>query len=293
MQAGTTRSRTAAGSLLGGLVRTTRPRQWSKNLLVLAAPVAAGLLTEVWRSALVATLAFVAASAAVYLVNDTVDREADRGNPRTADRPIASGLVSPTVAVATATVLAAVAIAAMATTTWTAVVVVVLYVGLNVGYNLGLKQVPVVELMIVASGYVLRAAVGGLATGVALSAWFLSVASFAALFVVTVKRISEATAVGHRTVMDAYPDGMLVQVRSMALTATTLTYVLWAFETGIGANGGWYELSVVPFLFGVLRYTLVTWDGAGASPEEVILGDRFLQATAIVWLGMLAVAIHG
>lgn len=293
MQAGSTRSRAAGGSLLGGLVRTARPRQWPKNLLVLAAPVAAGLLTEVWRSAVVATLAFVAASAAVYLGNDTVDREVDRRNPRTADRPIASGLVSPTVALSTATVLAAVGIGAMAMTTWQATVVLVLYVALNIGYNLGLKQVPVVELMIVGSGYVLRAAVGGLATGVALTAWFLSVASFAALFIVTVKRLSELTASGHRAVMDSYPDGMLVQVRSMALTATTLTYVLWAFETGIGIHGGWYELSVVPFLFGVLRYTLVTWDGAGASPEEVILGDRALQATAIVWLAMLAVAIHG
>lgn len=283
----------ASGGAVTGLVRSTRPRQWAKNVLVLAAPIAAGQLTETWRTAVVAMLAFVAGSAAIYLLNDTVDRDVDRANPRTATRPIASGRVRPALALAVAALLAAGALALMATTTWPAVAVLALYLVLNVGYNLGLKHVALVELMIVASGYVLRAAVGGLATGVDLSAWFLSVASFAALFVIVVKRISERHAVGHRAVMDEYPDGLLELVRGMAVTATTLTYVLWAFDTGADQPGALYELSVAPFLLAILRYTLVTWDGAGASPEEVIVRDRFLQVVGLVWLVMLAVAING
>jgi decaprenyl-phosphate phosphoribosyltransferase len=283
----------ATGGAVTGLVRSMRPRQWVKNVLVLAAPIAAGRLTETWQTALVAMLAFVAGSAAIYLLNDTLDRHVDRANPRTATRPIASGRVRPAPALGVAALLGTGGLALMSTTTWPAVVVLALYLVLNVGYNLGLKHVALVELMIVASGYVLRAAVGGLATGVDLSAWFLSVASFAALFVIVVKRVSERDAVGHRAVMDEYPDGLLELVRGMALTATTLTYVLWAFDTGADQRGALYELSVAPFLLAILRYTLVTWDGDGASPEEVLVRDRFLQVVGLVWLVMLAVAING
>ncbi len=279
------------------LLAAARPAQWPKNLLVLSAPAAAGsVLDRDLLAPLLSTLvAFVLASAAVYLVNDTADRHVDATNPRTADRPLARGDVGPGTALATAGVLGVVALALLVTTTsWGAVAVVTAYLAINVGYSLGLKRVPLVELLIVASGYVLRATIGGLATGVPLSAWFLAVASFGALYVVVVKRVSERTAVGHRAVMDEYPDGLLEQVRSLALTATALTYSLWAFETGArrGSAYALLELSVVPFLLGLLRYALVTMRDGGASPEKVVAGDRTLQVVGLVWLAVLAVAIN-
>ncbi len=283
---------------LPALLVATRPAQWPKNMLVLAAPAAAGRLLDrdVLAPALLATVAFVLASAAIYLVNDTVDRHRDAANPRTSDRPLATGAVSPRTAIVTALVLATTAVGLLAATTPVAATIVLVgYLGLNLGYNLGLKAMPLVELMIVASGYVLRATMGGVATGVPLSAWFLSVASFGALYVVVVKRVSEREAVGHRRVLEAYPAGLLEQVRSLALTATALTYTLWAFETGETASTGGVlvRLSVVPFLLGLLRYALVTMRDGGASPEKVVAGDRTLQVVGLAWLVLLAAALDG
>lgn len=285
-------------SSLPPLLAAVRPWQWPKNLLVLAAPAASGELFRdgVWQPALLTMVAFVAASSAIYLFNDLRDRHVDAVNPRTADRPIASGRLSPTLAMVAASVLVAVALALLLLDPIVdrrgAVAIVTAYLVLNGGYSLGLKNVPLVELMIVAAGYLLRAAIGGLATGVELSAWFLSVMSFAALYIVVVKRVSERHAADHRTVMDAYPEGLLEQVRSLALTATALTYVLWAFDTGTSTTNPWYELSVVPMLLGLLRYALVTWDDGGASPERVIATDRGLQAVGVVWLVTIAAAIY-
>ena len=196
------------------LVRGIRPRQWSKNILVLAAPVAAGIAFQprVVVEMGVAVLAFILASSGVYLVNDAVDVEADRAHPTKRLRPVAAGELSAREASIAALVLLAGGLAVSALLGWQLFAVVVLYETVQILYCLGMQNVPVVELLSVASGFLLRAIAGGVATGVELSPWFLVAVGFGSLFVAAGKRYSElqlaedATA-AIRPVLARYADG--------------------------------------------------------------------------------------
>src|SRR5579885_3327977 len=179
------------GSLLGGLVRTARPRQWVKNLLVFAAPGAAGLLTQgpTLERAGLAFLVFCLAASGTYFLNDTMDREADRRHPVNRHRPVAAGVVPASLAMSVAvTLLSGSVLLALVGLGAPTAGCVALYVAINVAYNVRLRHEPVLDLAAVASGFVLRAIVGGLATSVHLSEWFLVVTSFASLFIVAGKR---------------------------------------------------------------------------------------------------------
>src|SRR5690606_7492511 len=165
------------------VLRTARPRQWIKNLLVLAAPLAAGVLleAEVLPRVLAAAGLMILASASIYLINDVADAEADRNHPTKQSRPVASGELSPTVAVASATVFAAGALAGSFGLSNDLGIAVTVYLALQVGYVLGLKHEPVLDLAVVSSGFLLRAIAGGVAADVPLSQWFLIVAAFGSL----------------------------------------------------------------------------------------------------------------
>src|SRR5699024_2067954 len=162
---------------LGGAVR---PRQWMKNLLVFAAPFTAGGITDgaVLFSGLVAVVAFTLVASAVYLVNDVVDAAADRSHPTKCRRPIASGAVPVRVAVTVAWVLFGGGMAVGLFAGWRLLLVLAGYVALQLGYSFGLKHQPVVDLAIVAAGFLLRAVAGGVAAGLPLSQWFLLVTAF-------------------------------------------------------------------------------------------------------------------
>lgn len=289
------------GGVLRGLLRAARPKQWIKNLLVFAAPGAAGVLDH--RRALlhagVALLAFTLVAAGCYLVNDTVDAAADRLHPRKRHRPIASGQVSRPAAIVTAVgcYLAGLALAAVAAP-WPLVAVLVGYVVITLAYSFRLKQIAVLELLIVASGFVLRAGAGAAATSVPVSQWFLIVISFGALFVVIAKRAAETRTLGggrgeHRSVLTDYPDGYLRQARDIAAAVTLLAYCLWAFERAGAVHSSlpFYQLSIVPVTFGLLRYALLAERGEGGAPEEVILGDRPLLVAAVVWLVLFGLGV--
>ena len=184
------------GTTLGGLLKAVRPRQWVKNLLVFAAPVLSGQADDrsVLAGAAVAFVAFSLAASGIYLVNDVRDVDEDRRHPKKRHRPIAAGLVSPVVAVGTAIVLltAAPLVGLLATTELT--IVVLVYEGLSLLYCLALKDEPVIDIAIVASGFLLRAIAGGAATDISLSQWFLLAASFGSLFMASGKRYAEARA---------------------------------------------------------------------------------------------------
>jgi decaprenyl-phosphate phosphoribosyltransferase len=284
-----------------GLVRGTRPAQWTKNLLVFAAPVAAGVITE-RQMAVDTTLAFVAfcgASAGTYLLNDARDVDADRNHPTKRLRPVASGQVSVAsayvagVALLVGSVVLGAAVAPALG--WT----IVGYLALTTVYSFGLKTVPVVDLVAVAAGFVLRAVAGAAATGVPLSQWFLLVTSAGALLMVTAKR--EAELARHhrsdadpnerptRAVLESYTPGFLTSVRTMAAGLMLIAYCLWAFEGGPGdgiegtGTALWLQLSVVPFAVAVLRYVLLADAGAGERPERLMLTDTVLVASGATW----------
>ena len=287
-----------------GMVRTARPKQWSKNILVFVAPGAAGVIghPDPALRALAVFGIFCAAASGTYFVNDTVDAEADRSHPAKAGRPIASGQVGATSAVAVAAVLFAVAlVGAWLVASWQLAVAVGAYEAINVTYSLRLKHVPVVELAAVASGFVIRAIAGGIGTHVPLSSWFLVVTSFGALFLVVGKRAGEHHTLGedrgnHRATLDLYSMQFLRSALTLSAGATVTTYCLWAFDrTGLGRRGDhlvWIELSVVPVIVGVLYVLRLLDAGEGSAPTELALEDRTLQLLAVAWAVLVALGVY-
>jgi decaprenyl-phosphate phosphoribosyltransferase len=285
------------------LVTLSRPRQWIKNVLVLAAPLAAGRIAEVdtLGRALLAMLAFTLMASGVYWVNDALDVSRDRLHPTKRHRPIAAGTVPVRTALVGGFGLQIVALLVAWLVVNPALAVVIgAYALLQLAYSVRIKHVPVAELLVVASGFVIRALAGGVATGIVLTEWFLIVTSFGALFVVAGKRYAESLAMGdlageHRTVLDAYPQAFLQQVVGVCLAVTLLAYCLWAFRTStiITASSMWLALSVIPVTLITLRYLLLVAAGRTGEPEDLVLRDRVIAIGAAVTAGMVLFGLYG
>ncbi len=286
------------GLPLGALLRACRPRQWVKNVLVVAAPGAAGILThpDVAGKVVLAFVCFCALSSATYLLNDVHDRAEDRRNPRRRSRPIAAGELSVGAAVAAAFLLAAGGLALAAAVRPALAAVGVGYLALTASYTLWWRSVAVADLAAVAGGFVLRALAGGVATSVPVSRWFMLVTSFGALFLVAGKRYAELTAGGDaeplRASLREYSVQYLRFVVGLAATVTTTGYCLWAFQRAHTAKLSWYELTVVPFVLWLLRYALLLDRGEGQAPEELVLHDGFLLGASAAWLAVFVCGVY-
>jgi decaprenyl-phosphate phosphoribosyltransferase len=290
-----------AWSDLPAVVRAARPNQWAKNALVFAAPLTSGriLEPEVLTASLLAFLAFSLAASAVYLLNDVRDLEEDRAHPTKRHRPIAAGELAPKTALVVAAVLLVLAAAVAAATASALLLVVGVYVAMAFAYSLGLKAQPVIDLAIVAAGFVLRALAGGVASAIEFSPWFLLVAGFGSLFMAAGKRFSELRLVGEgntatRASLAGYTTGYLRFVWALSATVAVMTYCLWAIEVA----ESWRrpvlaQASIVPFVLGVLRYAVDVERGRAGAPEEVVLSDRVLQALGLTWLGLFVVGVLG
>ena len=283
------------------LLREARPKQWTKNVLVFAAPGAAGVLNEwsaLWPT-LVAFAALCLAASGTYYWNDILDVEADRAHPRKRFRPVASGAVSMATARVVGTSLLIGGLALGFVPDWRCGLAVGVYVVLTVSYSSFLKHEAVLDLMAVAAGFVIRAIAGAEASSVEMSTWFLLCASFGALFIVTGKRYAELRDAGEnvgatREALAAYTLGYLRIVLSISLAATLVAYCIWAFATKEISGSSWpfYELSIVPMLGALLRYLLVLEQGQGAAPEEVFMADRTLQVMGLVWVVVFGLGVY-
>jgi decaprenyl-phosphate phosphoribosyltransferase len=287
------------GSFAWGLVRALRPRQWVKNVLVLAAPLAAGEVfnADVMRPTAVAFVLFCMAASAVYLVNDTIDVEEDRRHPRKRFRPIAAGIVSRWLAVVMAAVLFTIAlVAAVLLTRPELAFVLASYVIIQLAYCVFLKNQPVIDLAVVASGFLLRGIAGGVAAGLLLSQWFLLVAAFGSLFMVAGKRYSELVLVGDaaatRKTLKEYSASYLRFVWSLSAGVAVTAYCLWAFEMGDTRDGiPWSTISIAPFVMAILRYAVDVDKGAAGAPEEIVLRDRVLLCLGVLWVVSMALGV--
>jgi decaprenyl-phosphate phosphoribosyltransferase len=294
----------SAAVLLSGLVRIARPRQWVKNLLVFAAPGAAGALSQGHTAvrAIAAFGIFCVAASGTYFLNDALDVAADRHHPVKRLRPVAAGEVTVAMAVTVSVVLVC---AGIGLAWWLAggrfALVIAIYTGVAAAYSLRLKHEPVIDLACVSSGFVLRAIAGGVATGVALSNWFIIVSLFGSLLVVAGKRSAEQSDLGElravaRPTLDAYPPSFLRSVRLLSASVTVTAYCLWAFERSTQGHGHhhpiWFQLSIVPFVLAVLHVELRFERGLGAAPEELALRDRVLQVLGVVWVALFAVGVY-
>ncbi|HEX5366648.1 MAG TPA: decaprenyl-phosphate phosphoribosyltransferase [Acidimicrobiales bacterium] len=292
-----------ARSLARGLLRLARPKQWSKNVLVLAAPAAAGVLDDGQRllETLLAFVVFCLAAAGTYYVNDARDVDADRLHPGKRNRPVAAGIVPVPVAYGGGVVLVAAALGLASVVNGNLVLTAGGYVLLTTAYSTVLKHVAVVDLVAVAAGFVLRAVAGAAATEVPISDWFFMVTSFGALFVISGKRGAEHREMGEgardfRAVLESYSPAYTAYLRAVTSGAVLVAYSLWAFEKAGTATGSpllpWYQLSILPFVMAVLRYALVLEEGQGSAPEDIVLGDRPLQLIGVAWAAVVGMAVY-
>jgi decaprenyl-phosphate phosphoribosyltransferase len=290
-----------------GLLKAMRPRQWVKNVLVLAAPFAAAKLLDVHVLPAVglAFVAFSLAASGVYLINDTRDVEADRAHPKKRNRPIAAGIVPPALAVTTGIVLFVAALGVSLLADPDLLTVTAVYIAVQLAYCLWLKHEPVIDICIVSSGFLMRAIAGGAAAGLYLSPWFLLTMAFGSLFMASGKRyaemrLSERTGAKIRKSLERYSASYLRFVWSLSATVVIMAYGLWAFGIGVTAMPGrlptapstWAIVSIVPFVVAVLRYAVDVDGGNGGEPEEIVLGDRVLQVLGLAWVVLMGLAVY-
>ncbi len=292
-------------SLARALLEAVRVPQWPKNVLVVAAPLAAGVLVrpDVLLDTAVALVAFILASSGTYVLNDVGDVDGDRLHPDKRHRPIARGDVPlPLATVLGVVLLVSSVVLPAATGYYPLAACIATYTVLTTLYSRWLKHEPVVDLAVVAAGFLLRAMAGGLAAGLELSPWFLTVASFGSLYVVAGKRYSELIGLGEegprmRPSLQAYSASYLRFVWTLAAGIAVAAYCLWAFEVSVVADAEslapWLALSVAPFVVGVLRYSLTIDQGGAGAPEDILRSDRGLQCIGLVWLAVFVAGVIG
>jgi decaprenyl-phosphate phosphoribosyltransferase len=293
---------------LSSVVASCRPRQWTKNLLVFAAPLFAFRFdAAVWLPAAGALVAFCLISSAIYLLNDCLDVAADRAHPSKRNRPIAAGLVSVPAALTTAVVLSVVSLTLAVWITPALAGLVLLYGLIQVAYCLQLKRQPLLDLFCIASGFLLRAIAGAVAAMLTPSPWFLLTVGLLALFLAIEKRkaelrLAQDRGVITRKVLGRYSLPLLLRLESLVATSAFVSYALWSAGPALnGAHTSWMLLTVPFVLVGIFRYQLLSDpeeaerrlsidpDRTSEKPEEILLGDRGIQLTLAGWLVTTAI----
>ncbi len=280
------------------LVRACRPRQWAKNVLVLAAPLAAGVITHpaVIGEVALAFVSFCLVSSATYLLNDVRDREEDRRHPRKRLRPIASGAISPRVALGAAGVTAAGGLAIAAAVRPLLALVAFSYLVLTTSYSLLWRRVVVADVAVIAAGFVLRAVAGGVAADVTLSRRFLVAVTAGAVFLVVGKRYAELRAgeeertSGSRATLRAYSSVAMRRATYVAALASVVAYSTFAFMRD--PDGVSFYLAIVPVVGWFWRYIVLLGTGVGQAPEELILRDRVLLLCTVAWLVLFVIGTY-
>jgi len=284
-----------------GLLRTMRPRQWVKSVIVYAALVFDGKLfvPELFLKTTIVFAAFCLISSSVYIINDLVDMEKDRQHPRKRSRPLASGQLQPAVAIGAASLLAVLAIgAAFWLDPWAGVIVVV-YLAQNIAYSFWLKNIVIIDVMVLAFGFLLRVLAGVVVVEVQnFSPWLYVCVTLLALFLGFGKRrheivLLEGEAANHRAILSEYNLPLLDQIIGMVVTATLVAYTFYSFDATTALAHS-KMLLTVPFVFYMLtRYLyLVHVKHLGGAPDELLFEDRPLLINSILWAVAVVVLIY-
>jgi len=282
-----------APSTPGLLLVSLRPEQWTKNLLVLAGIVFGGRLLEPSADtlALVAFAVFCALSGAVYLFNDIADREADRRHPLRRERPIASGQLSVSAAAAAGGILGVAGVGAAFAVGTTFGIVAATYLASLLLYSVALKHVVIVDVLMIAGGFVLRAVGGAVAVDGPIGHWLLVCTTVLALFLALSKRRHELVlladgATDHRRILEEYSPYLLDQMIGVVTSSTLIAYTVYATSPDTAARLGTGKLGLtIPFvLYGIFRYLyLVHQKRGGGSPAAMLLTDRPLLGCVALW----------
>lgn len=283
------------------LLEECRPKQWIKNSLVIVAPLTSKTLFH--SSTLVSTIAIFcsmcAVSSATYFLNDVRDREADAQHVKKQRRPIASGRLSVKVAYIGIVVLLSVGLVLAALVSTKSLLVVIAYLALTTAYSFRLKHVPIIEIAIVASGFVIRAFLGAVAAEVPPSAWFMASIFAGSLFVATRKRYAEkklaySGGIETRRVLRSYSLKVL-SIGSQLLSASfVLAYIAWCIDVNIGGTSAltWRLVSAVPLCGAVIRYERQSEGEIGESPEDLLTEDRAMKIWGILWIIAVGLSLY-
>lgn len=275
-------------STFRALIRSMRPQQWTKNILFVFPAIlfdAKLLELDLLIRVVAAAGLLVLVSGSVYIVNDLMDREQDRAHPRKRHRPIASGMLSVSVAKLASAILALVSLGLAYRLDFELFLLLALYLLTQLVYSLRLKHIALLDVLIVAAGFVIRVMVGGVVIDVEVSPWLYAFTGLLALFLVVGKRRQELVMLGDqaantRRTFQQYNLPLLDDMLRIVTTSTLITYILYTIEvetmTKHGANLG---LITVPFvLYGLLRYLyLLHVEETASAPEEILLADRPIQ----------------
>ena len=284
------------------VLSSVRPRQWVKNLFVFAALIFSHKLFSVDAGrALAAFAIFCALSGVVYLLNDVADRERDRAHPKKRLRPVASGVLTVPSAIAAAVVIGVLALGAATALGTAFVLTAAVYVGLLVAYSAWLKHIVIVDVLTVASGFVLRAIAGAVAVDVEISGWLLICTILIALFLALGKRRHEyltldAEATRHRPILAEYSAALLDQMIAVVTASTVTAYALYTMSPETVAKFHTRLLpATLPFvLYGIFRYLYLLYRRQlGGNPSELFLNDRALIFNTVLWIVAVVAIIYG
>ncbi|MRX55343.1 phosphoribose diphosphate--decaprenyl-phosphate phosphoribosyltransferase [Bacillus sp. HMSC76G11] len=271
------------------LFKQLRPKQWTKNLIVFAAPLFSMQLMHegVFLKSLIGFFLFCFVSSCVYILNDFVDRKADRMHPEKKHRPMASGALNPLLALTFGFLLLISSIWAANIFNSLFAICLSIYFIINVLYSLKLKHIVLLDILLIASGFVLRAVGGALVINVPLTEWFLLCALWLSMFLAVSKRrhelfLLQKTQETHRKVLKNYSIALLDQYNSIFTTATIISYALFAFSSEHSEILMW---SIPLVLYGICRYLyLIHQEGKGGKPEQVLLEDKPILITTIIYV---------
>ena len=282
--------------MIEAIAAAIRVRQWLKNLLVFLPVFFAGTLADrlTLKSEIVAFFGFCCGSSLGYLLNDWRDRELDRAHPMKRNRPFASGALSSRGGFLIAVVLLIGLVASEIAMPWKYLICINLYLLVTISYTLHFKDLPVIELIILTFGFLLRPLGGAAAVDLPVSKWFLIVVGFGALFVGATKRLAEFLKKSERlvrAVLDEYTESFLQSLINVSMAITLMGYALWVFE--IQKGGIWSEVSLLPVTLGLFRYTWHRERGEAEAPETLIFQDPMLWLSGLAGLVTLSLAIYG
>ena len=287
---------------MDAILRSARVNHWIKNLIVFAALIFAkkyGEPTEIWL-AIEAFAGFCLASSAIYFINDIADRKQDQLHPIKKFRPIASGTLSLGAAWASSIILLAGSILVSLHLGKAFLIYLLLYLVINFGYNLGLKNVVIIDVMVVAAGFVIRAAAGAVAISVPISSWLLVCTVLLALFLGFGKRRHElitlgSEAVSHRQSLAHYSPAFIDQMISVVTASTAIAYTFYTLSPEIQEKFGTSNLVLtVPFvLYGIFRYLyLVHQKDEGGNPTKLLVTDLPMLICIASWIIAVIVIIE-
>ncbi|MCY3895233.1 MAG: decaprenyl-phosphate phosphoribosyltransferase [Chloroflexi bacterium] len=276
-----------------GLAVSSRPRQWPKNLLVLAAVLFSGEYhsSSSLLAAVAATAIFTLATAGLYLLNDAIDAPRDREHPVKRRRPIAAGAVPVGLAVGMGVAFSVAALALATVLAWPFGAALAVYLALQVGYSLVLKHLVILDLLAIAIGFVIRAVAGALVIEVPVSPWLYICTFLLALFLAVGKRWAElggqTRSSAARPVLERYTPEYLRTLVVITAAATPLSYALYTFSAPNLPANHLMMITIPIVLYGILRYVyLLQNDGSGEEPERVLLGDPGILGSVAVWVAV-------